>query len=235
MNELIYAGKNLTTEFGCMVDSVNSWVKPERSVDSVEVPGRDGDLIIDKGRFQNVTVPFRCFMMTGWRDNYLDLMNFLGSKTGYNRLEFNGDPNIFRMARILTNVSPNPTAFLRHGNFILSFDCKPQRWLMAGESAVSFTADSTITNPTGFAAKPLIKVTGNGNVTINGTKITTAGLTDYVYVDCDIMECYKGTTILNDKVSFSTNDFPVLGAGTNIIDFGTGVTKVEITPRWWTI
>ena len=128
MNELVYATKNLNT-YGVYVDSANSWNKPLRTVSKIEIPGRSGDLIIDEGTFNNVTVAYRCFMMTNFKQNYMDLMAWLGSLAGYQRLEFNGDPDVYRMARIQTDVNPITSAFLRQGSFSLSFDCKPQRWL----------------------------------------------------------------------------------------------------------
>lgn len=235
MHNLYYAGKDLTSDFSTFVDSVDSWVKPERDVTEFEIPGRNGSLIQDGKRFKNVTVPYRCFIMRDWKRNYLNLMAFLGSKPGYNRLEFSGDPDVYRMARIMTNVLPSPTAFLRHGNFTLPFDCKPQRFLKSGENVVTFTATGIIDNPTLYDAQPLITVTGSGTVAIGDTICTIAATESAVTIDSEIMECFHGTVSKNDKVSFSTNDFPVLTPGSSEIALGSGITKVEITPRWWNI
>ena len=48
-----------------------------------------------------------------------------------------------------------------------------------------------------------------------------------------MMDAYKGTISKNGNVELSDYNFPVLVPGTNTITLGTGITKVEITPRWW--
>lgn len=81
-------------------------------------------------------------------------------------------------------------------------------------------------------AKPLIRVYGKGIVQIGKQTIEILKApTEYIDIDCDIQDCFEGTVNRNSYVSLT--DFPVLGPGSNGITLGTGITKVEITPRWW--
>lgn len=57
------------------------------------------------------------------------------------------------------------------GEFDVTFDCKPQRWLTSGETAVAVTSGGTITNPTLFDAEPLLAVEGYGEVKFNNRSI----------------------------------------------------------------
>jgi phage-related protein len=125
----------------------------------------------------------------------------------------------------------NPVSWLAAGSFDLIFNCRPERFLKIGDTAQSFTADGTITNPTDMTAKPLIRVYGSGKVEVNGAEITIASHSlEYIDIDCDLQEAFYGSTNANQYIS--VDDFPKLDSGANIVDL-TGVTKVEITPRWW--
>ena len=97
-----------------------------------------------------------------------------------------------------------------------------------------YAATDNMENPTRFPAKPLIRVYGTGTVTINDIVITVSDVTSYVDIDCELMDCYEGSTNRNDDVAFSTYDFPVLMPGVNPVSF-VGPSSVEITPRWWRV
>lgn len=99
----------------------------------------------------------------------------------------------------------------------------------------SVTGSNTLENPTAFPSKPLIRLYGNGTATVNGQTITVTNSTVYVDIDCDIMDCYEGTTNRNNDVAFSTYDFPELKVGTNTFLAGTGITGIRVTPRWWRV
>lgn len=102
---------------------------------------------------------------------------------------------------------------------------------------VEYYPNDRMTNPTIFESKPLIRAYGSpGTIDINGTTITIAATGGtYTDIDCDMMDCFEGSTNLNDKVSFSGYDFPVLSPGENSVTPGGGITSVEITPRWWRV
>lgn len=52
-------------------------------------------------------------------------------------------------------------------------------------------------------------------------------------VDCDIMDAHYGAINLNSYLTLSGNEYPTLVAGANNLTIGSGITRVEITPRWW--
>ena len=87
-------------------------------------------------------------------------------------------------------------------------------------------------------ARPLITATVNsssgGAFTINNDTVTIGTGVEEVVIDCEMQDCYYGSTNLNDKVSFSpTYDFPVLNPGNNEITITNGIIKLVIKPRWW--
>lgn len=232
-NYLVYAERNLI-EFGVLqVDSIDAWPKPLRKLTKVSVPGRNGDLLIDEGTFENVTIPYKLIIPYGFRQNYLNLASFLCSIAGYKRLEYSGDPEVYRMARVQNDLQPTAGAFIRNGSFVVSFDCKPQRWLKSGENWVSFASSGGIFNPTSQKAQPIIRIYGTGTIMIGSKTITvnTAG-TEYIDFDCETLDASEGAYNRNSNIEIDFQDLS-LNPGNNGITLN-GVTA-QIKPRWWEV
>lgn len=95
----------------------------------------------------------------------------------------------------------------------------------------SVSSGTVLFNPTRFDALPLIICSGNGTITMNGTTMTVSGNSGQIYIDCELQDAYLGTTNKNSKI---TSTFPKLAPGQNTITY-SGLTGVQIRPRWWTI
>lgn len=219
---------------------------PERVVDMISVPGRNGAIAIDQGRFENiiVTYPAGAFAdeQSNFADNIASFRNKLVSRYTYKRLTDSYNTGEFRMGLYHSGLEVGAVSRSRAGEFLISFDCKPQRWLTSGETVQTFTASGTITNPTLFPARPLLAVTGAGNLTVGTqtmTLIARSNPASILYIDCESQEAWElsGGVMYsrNDYVQNAGDDFPSLVAGSNTVTLGTGITNVDITPRWWKI
>ena len=105
-------------------------------------------------------------------------------------------------------------------------------WADCGDVTVTLLRPGEgIVNPTRFTAQPLIRVYGQGRVDVGSVAITVTGSYPYVDIDAEMGDCYYNGANANSAVSFS-GGYPKLLPGKNYITF-SGVTKVEITPRWW--
>lgn len=149
---------------------------PERDVEMITIPGRNGSFALDNGRFENITVtyPAGIFAETeaDFREAISEFRNFLCSRKGYVRLQDEYNPDEFRMAVYKSGLEVEP-AMLKAGEFEITFDCKPQRWLTSGETKQTIAnSGDTITNPTLFESGPLLEVEGEGNITINSEVIS---------------------------------------------------------------
>lgn len=222
-------------EFGVWISGSGTFNAPARDVSMVSVPGRNGDLTFDNGRFQNITVTYPAFISRRFQPRVDDFRAWICSRKGYCRLEDTYHPDEYRLAIYKSGLNVTPTAYNYAGRFDLAFDCKPQRFLKKGALPITFTAAGTIRNRMLYEARPLVRCYGtSGTVTINGVKISVTGLSAYVDLDCDLMEAYEGSTSRNGTTTLNNGKFPVLAPGDNAVAF-TGFSSVVITPRWWTI
>ena len=161
-------------DYGVYISGDAVFDSPERDVEMIEIPGRNGSFALDKGRFGNITVSYPAGLFgedeASFREGIRALRNALASRKGYCRLEDDYNPNEYRMAVYKKGLEVDP-ALLKAGEFTIEFDCMPQRWLKSGETAVSVASSGTITNPTLFESHPLLQVWGYGEVGINDESV----------------------------------------------------------------
>lgn len=210
---------------------------PEKDYEVTHVPGRNGDIVIDQGSWQNVSRKYNLAMDAG-KISYTEvaskLVQWLHSASGYARLEDSYEPDFYRMAMYKDSGSIS-NIYNKAGQIEIEFTCKPQRYFKSGEIADIFTTSTEYRNPTDFPAKPLIKIhgSGSGTVKIGAYTVTINDILDGMVVDSEQQDTYKDQTNCNSKVSIT--EYPKLIAGNNAISISGGVTSIEIIPRWWTL
>lgn len=229
---LIINKKNLA-DFGVYVSSINTYNAPERDIEIVELEGRNGSLTIDRHRYKNIEVSYPCIMLSdAFRMNVEGLRNYLYSLIGYVRIEDDFNPQEYRLGRIKNKFEIEPKVYDNAAVFKITFDCKPQRFLKSGERALSVANNGIVRNPSRYPSKPLVRVYGTGTIGMNGQSITVNSANGYTDIDCEMMNCYNGSTNCNGNVTMTTGNFFELKEGNNTIVY-SGFSAVEITPRWW--
>lgn len=230
-----FAGR-LSTEFGAYVTDAGVQDSPKKRYEQIKVKGRNGDLMIDLDSYDNLTLEYPAVIPEDFDVNFAALRSFLLSQNGYQRIEDEFHPNEYRLGMFTDAVKPKlPSLKWQYGTFTLKFNCKPQRYLKSGEMEIEFTADGDMYNETQFTAKPLVRVYGTGIFGIGNQIVQITEADEYTDIDCEAMECYKGTTNCNNKVNLLSGKFPELYSGQNGVVLGTGITKIVLTPRWWTL
>ena len=168
-NSLVFGGVN-SADYGIYITGEAVFNAPKRAVETVSVPGRNGDIIIDQGHWENieVTYPAGTFGMseTEFRTALSDFRNAIVSQLGYQRLSDTYHPDEYRMGTYVEGLEVNTKSHNKAGEFDLIFNCKPQRWLTEGETAVTVESGDTLTNPTQYDAGPLLMVEGHGKMNI---------------------------------------------------------------------
>jgi len=226
-------------DYGIYITGEAVYNAPERAVEMITIPGKDGALALDQGRFENVelTYPAGCFAdsQSDFASKIAQFRNVLASTYRYARLTDEYHPDEYRLALFKSGLKADPVRYGTAAEFDITFDCKPQRFLTSGEAIRAITSGSNITNPTLFPSKPLIIANGSGNIGIANQLISISDVTGDIYIDCDSMEIYTLSGVVpsgaSSHVSFNSNDFPTIPAGTSRITFTTN--SVRIQPRWW--
>lgn len=170
----VYNGESSKT-YGVYITDGAFYSAPMRDTTRVEIPGRNGAFLQDHGRFKNIQVVYRCTLYTEAETDFISGMAavraWLCSVKGYARLTDDFNPNEYRMAAFVdgievSNIRPEV------GTFDITFEAKPQRFLTSGETAQTIASSGdTLENPTRFASRPLLEVTGYGKIGINEDEV----------------------------------------------------------------
>lgn len=205
--------------YGVYITGQAVYNSPKRDVELIEIPGRNGAFVLDNGRFENIEVTYPAGIYAESQEEFAqaisDLRNMLASWKGYCRLTDEYNPEEYRMAVYKSGLDVDPVAFQRAGEFSITFDCKPQRWLTSGETKASVSSGSTVTNPTLFDASPLIEVEGYGNLNFNGHTISieNAVMGEVLLANSKTFSSNYIEMIFN-KLSYETGDTITMNAGT---------------------
>ena len=234
MRNFFFFDNKDSRDFGVYISGQGTFSAPARSYNVVQIPNRSGDLLGIGSRLENVSLTYPAFIYRDFETNLAALRAFLLAHEGYFKLQDTYHPDEYRKAYFPGPFEPEVTSRNNAGSFDLTFICKPQRFLVSGDDTKTFTANGSIINPTLFNAQPLIRIYGTGTVEIGTQEIDISSANEYTDIDCELMDCFKGVVNKNQYVYFNTNDFPVIPPGESGITLD-GVTKVEITPRWWTV
>lgn len=247
LNALILGGVS-SADYGIILTAPPPRIVPARDVDTHSIPGRSGDLTVDKGRYRNVTLPCRCAILPKsgktLRQAVTAALPFLTPTAGYRRFETTYDSSYYMEARISGDINVD-SIVEQGGTFQLKLDCKPQRYLKSGETALNITGSGLLNNPTPFASVPFIEIDTNGNLggvvrigdysvnlLFSGIPATT------IYLDCDILEAWylvDGAEVSCNQIVSSPN-WPKIEPGTNSVDIsGIGIDAARVYPRWWKI
>ena len=133
----VYNGKK-SSDFGVWASELGLLESPAKRVEVIEVAGRNGDIIIEDGSYENVKLKFKdCFMIEDFSKNFNRLKAFLYRQKGYQRLETPWLPDEYRLATFEGDIEPTVRVWEGFGKFDLTFNCKPQRFLKSGEEPIT--------------------------------------------------------------------------------------------------
>lgn len=213
-----------TSAYGLVVEGPGDYSAPKRAVDTIEIPGRNGAFQLDKGYYENIELEYKVVVKEATQDDFLDSIdafrNAIVSQIGYQRLEDTYHPGEYRMAMYSGGLDEDPQF---HGNgavFKVNFDCKPQRFLTSGETAVSVDSGDTLTNPTLFEASPMLEVKGYGAIGFNGYEIELenelVGPLVLLSAGSDVSPGYSQQSSLTEGDSFDSTAYSLTENGDTI-------------------
>lgn len=211
---------------------------PERSYEVIEVPGRDGDVVIDNGNFKNYRQSYSVFIDANDPDEATyqrvssKIAEWLLSSPGYQRLEDSYDPEFYRMA-YYSGGSNFSNFFNIYGRGSIEFTCAPRRFYKSGEEEITLINGLELTSPSNFPADPIFKVTPSGSsptIGVNGNSVTFSSNSSFT-VD---VQNHTAKTSNDTRVNMSSGYYENLKLSKENIFTFSGCSVVLI-PRWWTL
>lgn len=233
---------------GAYVWGEGQYSAPTRSVDFIEVPGRNGDLLIDNGNYTNTKAVYRVIITKNVMENVDRLKYLLYSQKGYRKLYDSDLKGFYRMACFCGGFD---LSSVQGGVVYIEFDCKPYKYDINGEIPLVFDAYEnqgriSLFNPYFETAHPLIKLYGDGSSgTISWGNKREIQITDrgegHIVIDTDALDAYS-FEIKGDESSKKVNRNKdvselelYLPAGYTEVEVDSGWHTIEIVPRWVTI
>lgn len=220
-----------SAEKGIRLKEMPQIVRPEERVNHVTIPGRAGELTMTQGEddyesyIQTIPIAVDSLANVKAAEQWL---------RGDGYVTFCCEPERKQQARVINAVSF--TKHSRNSSFWeadVQFYCNPLKAQAVTESTIEITeSGQTVTNPGDVSSRPLIVVTGTGDITIriglNGLDLESAETGWQVDSDLEWVMSAGGTPMQG----VYTGKFPVIPPGTSAVQFTGNVTKLEITPRW---
>ena len=205
-------------DYGIYISGSGTWSAPPKQYNVVQVPGKNGDLLMGSRSFENGIVTYPdCFIYADFETNLEAFRADLMSLYGYAELHDSYHTGYWRQVFFPGEFDPVIEPQQNAGRFSLEFNCKPQKWLGSGLVRTDMASVPSLTNPTRFIAKPLIEVYGTGTFRWNSTGkvLHNRGYEDYdqsiyitvsqrsplgsgypVFIDSETMLCY-----VNDQIT----------------------------------
>lgn len=226
MGWFMFNGKS-SEDFGILIASVPERKRPERRVEEIIIPGRSGFLTRDEKAYDAYTISLECSTRGS---SHLD--EIIAWLTGSGELILYTEPDMVYHASIHNQIPISDVIYL-YNSFLLQFRVQPYKHKVGFcEYTETLTKADTIINHGTVHAEPVITVYGTGDITlnINGADYPLYSVEEYITIDSEMMEVFKGDISQNSK--YGGADFPRLEVGENNISWTGEVTKVEIMPKW---
>lgn len=173
-NHLMFGSVD-SADYGIYISGPAAYNAPKRAYELVAVPGRNGEIMVDQGHWENIAVTYDCGTFAKSRAEFsrtvANFRNAIASQVGYQRLTDTYNPDEYRMGLYAEGIEVETVNMNTAGQFSVTFNCKPQRWLTSGEAAISVASGSTLMNPTLYPASPLLVTVGPGVIDIAGQEL----------------------------------------------------------------
>lgn len=229
MSEITFKGTTASSK-SVTVLKYPEIVKPTLRVETVKVPGRDGELTLS-GIPSYEAMVLECECMVPSVDKISAAAAWL---TGRGDLVLGNDPTYAYDAQVIDEIRFEK--ILRghdHRRFTVPFLCQPLKKKATAESNIVLTSSGTVVNIGHVPSRPLIKIEGSGNVVlaVGAYSLAITGISTSILIDSDLGMATNATGTVNESYKVS-GVWPLLVVGNNAVGWTGTVSKVTITPRW---
>ena len=197
-------------------------------IDDIEVSGRAGSLTRFKG-WQDSEITLK-LAVRGGLEAYRKAAHAL---TAAHTIGFSGEPGMFRYLKHvrISSALPSLSTWIM---FEAELCCQPFTYLETGLKQLTLNASGTIINPGLLASDPVITVFGTRELKLkkNDTALIVSAPSGQLTIDSPRLTAHVAGKTQTDGIS---GPFPHLSPGTNHIELGTGISRIEIQGNWRTL
>lgn len=220
---------------GLLVTKLPPVSKPLQRVLQEEIDGRDGDIITPLG-YSAVDKPLEIALTRDYDvDEVISYFNSEGEIT------FSNEPDKYYRFKIYEQIDFE--RLIRFKTATVNIHTQPFKLsTIETEQVISVTQSPTttrITNAGNYNARPVITLTGSGNITIalNGSDVLSIALGDVsrvITIDSEVLNAYYADNTLANRVVTGDYDNIRLKIGANTFTINGAVTQFKIKnySRW---
>ena len=232
MAYIIINGKSSETIKGLLIQSLPPITKPKMRTDSIEIDGRDGDIVTELG-YSAYDKTIKIGLFDKFRID--DIIAYFTSKGS---IIFSNEPDKYYNFSMLDQIDFNK--LIRFKTADVNFHIQPYKYSVTqGEKVITPDSNSfTINNSGNTVALPTVNIVGSGviNIYLNGLQIFTVNMPvnqTNITIDAEAMEAYNNNGLQNRAVSGNYDNFKLI-TGINTISWTGNVTRVSISKysRW---
>lgn len=222
----LYFNRDRSLNLNLFLENYPSIPIANEEYEEVQVEGRSGNLIINKGTYPDKKIPFTFTILSPRIEiNFEKVYEWL-TEIEDNRLIFGRSDRCYKVKKVIFgNIQKE---FRSIGEFDITFLCEPFTQDLE-RTVLELTSSGFKINYTGNApGDTLIKVYGTGNIqlTINGETIQINNVNNYVEIDSDLLQVRNQDKTSKDNDT--SGDFILLEKGINTISYTGNVTKIVI-------
>ena len=228
MNTVTLNGVSSSTISGLLIQKLPVVKKPAVRFKKEEIDGRDGDSIIKLGYAAYDRELLIGLHGSYSEDNVIKFFNSSGNAV------FSNEPDKLYNYEILNEMELEKLLSFRQA--VVNFHVQPFKHKV-NETLLTGTNSVTVVNTGNIYAKPTVKITGSGNISlyIGSTQIFQIALGDegYITLNGEEMEARKGAVLKNRLVTGNYDNF-ILPVGESTISATGTVTGLEVSNynRW---
>lgn len=233
-NFLIMNNVNSNTITGLLIQNLPPITKPRQRVNIEEIDGRDGDIITPLG-YGAYDKEFQI----GLSHNY-DINEIIKYFDSEGTVTFSNEPDKYYNYKIIEQIDYEKLIRFKTAN--VKMHVQPFKYATNEEPIVAEFEEGddlevTVTNSGNIYSKPTITIQGSGDISVylDNSQVfeISLGNEEYIVIDVNLMEAYKGNTLKNRLVTGNYDNF-ILPSGNSTISFQGTVQAVEVRnySRW---
>lgn len=228
-----------TNQKGFLIEQLDEVPMPEKKLNFIEIEGYSGYLTQDEYAYK--PIDYSVVITVRDRKNIQKIRNSFHN-SGSGKLILSIDPTRFYYAKVTSAVEFKRTVRDVY-QCVITFKLQPyayevenniQTITVVNGSPTSYTMINTTNTP----CRPLMKITGSGDIILNigSDQIRITGLTDYIILDFEFQEAYTFNSYGGkvNKNQIVSGYFPKIDVGNTKISWIGSISQIEITPnyRW---